>query len=85
MTVDWKIGDTVRCIHSHHMSEEHVKMWNLGVKFPDRDQLYTIRGFNGFDGIWLNEIISPKCTHNGDELGFHFWFFEKTSPEYSIY
>lgn len=70
-------GKRVLCKDNHCMADEHIKMWNLGVRFPIKNKLYTVRGENGYDGIWLEEIPNPWVTHTHSEPGFHTSYFEE--------
>lgn len=80
-----KKGDRIRCTRWHTMCPEHLKMRELGVEFPEFGRVYTIRGLNGYDGVWLEEITNPNCTHTGHEVGFHFEYFQPMEDNYQVY
>lgn len=75
------IGSLLLCKCNHNTNyPSNLYCLNRGMKFPLKGKIYTVRGFNNTNGVFVEEIINP-CINTIDggicEVGFHIEYFDE--------
>jgi len=76
----FKIGDKIICVNTDFTNLPPLYL--IIFKFPEMDQIYTVRGRNNEGAIWLNEIVNEVFWFSEfvkDEPGFLEWRFRKVN------